>query len=259
MDVFNTLDSISEKLEKIVVDAGGDGWAVDTPAPGWTVAHQVAHLTWTDEVSLLAITDREGFAEVQKQAEADPTGFVDAGAEEIAVVPRDELLDRWRTARRDLGKALSDVDPGEKLPWFGPPMRSKSMATARVMETWAHGIDITDALGVDLDTDEALPHVARIGFRTRDFAYIMNSLEPPTDEFRVVLTDGEGGIHDFGPAEAPQVVTGSLRDFCLLVTQRIHRADTDLVADGVDAEKWLTLAQAFAGLPGAGRREGERA
>jgi hypothetical protein len=48
-------------------------------------------------------------------------------------------------------------------------------------------------------------------------------------------------------------VSGRAWDFCLLVTQRVHRDDTDLVATGADAERWLTIAQAFAGPPGAGR------
>jgi uncharacterized protein (TIGR03083 family) len=42
-------------------------------------------------------------------------------------------------------------------------------------------------------------------------------------------------------------------DFCLLVTQRVHRDDTDLVAQGRDATAWLSIAQAFAGPPGEGR------
>jgi hypothetical protein len=48
-------------------------------------------------------------------------------------------------------------------------------------------------------------------------------------------------------------VTGSAEDFCLLVTQRRPRAALDIHAVGADAEKWLTIAQAFAGPPGSGR------
>lgn len=262
-DPYEVLDALGDRLEQIVDRAGPDAWTVPTPAPGWDVRTQIAHLTWTDEVSLAAIGDADAFAAVVAEAGDDPAGLVDAAAERIAAEGRVEILSRWRSARTDLARALAAADPGEKLPWFGPPMRPRSMATARIMETWAHGMDVADALGLDVSADPAFrdaePHVARIGFRTRGFAYAMNGLEPPTSEVRVELTDVDGSVHEFGPADAGQRVTGPLRDFCLLVTQRVHRADTALEASGADASGWLELAQAFAGLPGAGRGEGERA
>jgi hypothetical protein len=48
-------------------------------------------------------------------------------------------------------------------------------------------------------------------------------------------------------------VTGPALDLCLLATQRRNRADLALVATGPDADAWLDIAQAFAGLPGPGR------
>lgn len=261
-DPHAALAAIGARLEEIVVDAGPASWTTQTPAEGWDVRTQIAHLTWTDEVSLAAITDPDAFAVVVDKAVADPSGFVDAGAEEVAQAERVELLDRWRTARGAVGEALASADPGEPIPWFGPPMRPKSMVTARIMETWAHGTDIADALGVTVENDPAFlgaePHVARIGFRTRGFAYSVHGLTAPTSDVHVTLTDSQGLTHEFGAADDAQSVTGSLRDFCLLVTQRVNRADTDLVAAGDDANTWLDLAQAFAGLPGAGREAGEK-
>jgi uncharacterized protein (TIGR03084 family) len=96
-------------------------------------------------------------------------------------------------------------------------------------------------------------HVAHLGVRTRDFAFSVHGLEPPTEEFRISLTAPSGDLWAWGPEDAEQRVTGSAYDFCRLVTQRIHREDTDLVATGDDAEHWLTIAQAFAGPSGEGR------
>ena len=89
--------------------------------------------------------------------------------------------------------------------------------------------------------------------RTRDFAFSVHGLEPPAEEFRVELTAPSGDLWAWGPEDAAQTVTGSAYDFCLLVTQRVNRADTDLVAIGRDADRWLDIAQAFAGPPGEGR------
>ncbi|HJC29649.1 MAG TPA: TIGR03084 family protein [Candidatus Dietzia intestinipullorum] len=262
-DPHAVLAELNSRLDRLVEDAGPDSWTLDTPARGWDVGMQIAHLAWTDEVSLAAVEDPDAFAAVVEQAMADPTGFVDAGAAEIASARRDEVLPRWRSAREQLGRALAEVDPGEKIPWFGPPMRARSMATARVMETWAHGTDVADALGIRVDSDPAfvaaLPHVARIGYRTRGFAYSMNGLEPPSSEVRVELTGPDGAVHEFGPEDADERVTGPLLDFCLLVTQRVHREDTALEATGEDAAGWLRIAQAFAGMPGGGREKGARA
>ena len=131
-----------------------------------------------------------------------------------------------------------------------PPV---SMATARFMETWAHALDVYDAIGVRPEVTDRIRHVAHIGVRTRNFSYANNGLEAPAEEFRVELTAPSGELWTWGPQDAPQIVTGSAYHFCQLVTQRVHRDDTDLKAVGDDAEKWLTIAQAFAGPAGGGR------
>ena len=127
------------------------------------------------------------------------------------------------------------------------------MATARLMETWAHGVDVRDALGRPIGESRRLDHVAHLGVRTRDFAFRQNGLTPPAEEFRVELTAPDVGTWTWGPEDAAQQVTGPALDFCLRVTRRRHRADLALEATGPDADRWLDLAQAFAGPPGAER------
>jgi len=243
----------SDDLDAIVADLPVERWAEPTPAPGWTIAHQIAHLLWTDRVALAAVTDEAGFAAILADAAKDPTGFVDAGAEELAALPPDELLADWRRTRTGLHDELLNVADGRKLPWFGPPMSAPSMATARLMETWAHGLDIADTLGVKRPATARLRSIAHIGVRTRDFAFSINGLNPPADPLRVELRAPDGSTWDWGPADADQRVTGTAEDFCMLVTQRRARADLDVHAVGSDAETWLGIAQAFAGPPGPGR------
>lgn len=243
----------SAALDALVADLPEEGWQTTTPSPGWTVAHQVAHLWWTDRVSLKSVTDEDTFAAVLGEAAKDPLGFVDAGAEELARTPPAELLASWRADRAALHDALLGVADGRKLPWFGPPMSAPSMATARLMETWAHGLDVADALGVRRQPTARLRSVAHIGVRTRDFAFTVHGLTPPAELFHVELNGPDGNVWSWGPADAAQTVTGSAEDFCMLVTQRRAPRELGIVAVGPDAEKWLTIAQAFAGPPGAGR------
>jgi uncharacterized protein (TIGR03084 family) len=243
----------SDDLDAIVADLPADRWDDATPAPGWTIAHQIAHLLWTDRVALTAVTDEAGFAAVLAEAAKDPTGFVDAGAEELALLPPERLLVDWRRTRTSLHDELLTVADGRKLPWFGPPMSAPSMATARLMETWAHGLDVADALGVKRPATARLRSIAYIGVRTRDFAFTVHGLNPPVEPFHVELRAPDGSTWSWGPDDAVQRVTGSAEDFCMLVTQRRPRSTLDVNTVGDDAAKWLTIAQAFAGPPGAGR------
>ena len=73
------------------------------------------------------------------------------------------------------------------------------MATARLMETWAHGQDVADALGVPRAPTDRLRHVAHIGVRTRDFAYLVRDRTPPAEPFRVELAGPSGDAVDVGP------------------------------------------------------------
>ena len=251
--IIDDLQSESDALDALVATLPGEQWAMPTPAPGWTIAHQIAHLLWTDRVALTSITDEAAFDELVAGAQPRIATFVDDAAEETAAAAPADLLADWRRTRVALHEALRAVPDGRKLLWFGPPMSGASMATARLMETWAHGLDVADALGVAGTPSPRLKAIAHLGVRTRDFAFTVHGLTPPAEPFRVELAAPDGSVWEWGPADAVQRVRGSALDFCYLVTQRRPRAELDVVADGPDAQKWLTIAQAFAGPPGVGR------
>jgi uncharacterized protein (TIGR03084 family) len=243
----------SDALDELVAPLDADRWAASTPAAGWTIAHQIGHLLWTDRVALTAVTDEPSFAGLLELAAANPIGFVDEGADEVAATPPAQLLADWRATRARLHDALLTVPDGRKLPWFGPPMSAASMATARLMETWAHGLDVADALGITRVPTARLRSVAHLGVRTRDYAFTINGLPVPGEPFFVELRAPDGSTWTWGPPDAPQRVSGGAEDFCFLVTQRRALRDLDLTAEGNDARRWLQIAQAFAGPPGVGR------
>ncbi|MFL6160778.1 MAG: TIGR03084 family metal-binding protein [Jatrophihabitantaceae bacterium] len=251
--VLADLTAEGAELDTRIAALSDAGWATPTPAAGWTIAHQIAHLHWTDRLALLAIDQPAMLAEAMRQALTDPAGYVDTAAQAGAALPPAELLAGWRAGRAELAERLAGVAPGRKLDWFGPPMSAASMATARLMETWAHGLDVAEALDQQPVPTARLRHVARLAVRTRDFAFQLHGLTVPAEEFRVELTAPDGSSWQYGPADAKQAVTGPALDFCLLAVQRRHRDDLALVTTGPAAEKWLEIMQAFAGPPGAGR------
>ncbi len=255
--VLHDLAAEGATLEQLVAALDEAGWRTPTPAAGWDVATQVAHLAWTDEVAVAAATDKEQWDAHVTEAISDPTGYVDEKALEGGRTSAETLLARWRASRPALEQALREVPEGQKMPWFGPPMSPTSMATARFMETWAHALDVAEGLGVELAPTDRVQHVAHLGVRTRDFSFGVHSLPAPTEEFRVELRAPSGELWKWGPVDAAQSVRGSAYDFCLRVTQRRHRDDLDLVTTGPAADRWLDLAQAFAGPPGPGRASSE--
>ena len=125
------------------------------------------------------------------------------------------------------------------------------MATARLMETWAHGLDVADALGVKRPATARLRSIAHIGVRTRDFAFAINGLAAAAEPFRVELRAPDGSTWSWGPEDAAQRVTG-LGGGLLHAGHPAAAASGAgrVTAEGADAQQWLTIAQAFAGPPG---------
>jgi uncharacterized protein (TIGR03084 family) len=256
-DVLADLAAEGNELDQLVASIEPGRWRADTPSPGWTIAHQVGHLASSDRFTVLAVTEPAAFEARRAGAAGDFDASTDAAAADAAVLPPGDLLAEWRDSRASVLAALAGVPAGQKVPWLVVPMAPASLASTRLMELVGHGQDIRDALSVTWRPTDRIVHLARLGARTRDFAYAARGLPAPAQEFRVELTAPGGSVWTFGPEGAEQRVTGPAADFCLLVTKRRHRADLRLIADGADADQWLDFAQAYAGPPSGGRAPGQ--
>mgnify|MGYP003402942133 FL=1 len=235
-----------DALDAIVADLSDEQWRLATPSPGWTVSDQIGHLTYFDAAAATAITDPHTFrASVEQLVEAGDDGR-DALTRHRRLPPR-ELLGAWRAGRRRLGEVAATLDDGARIAWYGPSMGAKSFLTARLMECWAHGQDVVDAVDAVRPATDRLRHVAQLGVITRGWSYVNRGLDVPAGDVRVELTGPSGAVWRYGPDEAADVVTGPALDFCLVVTQRRHLADTALQVTGDIARDWLQKAQAFAG------------
>lgn len=242
-------------LDRLVADLDEAGWDTPTPAEGWAVRDQVSHLAWFDREAVRAAIDPESFVATLTEALSDDA-YTERAVVEGRVLSGADLLAWWRAARAGLLEALRGVDPSVRVPWYGPPMSAASFATARLMETWAHGQDVADALGVERAATDRLRHVAFLGVRALPNSYRVRDLPVPGAPVRVELAAPSGATWRWGDDEATDVVRGPALDFCLVVTQRRHVDDTELVATGPVATEWLRLAQAFAGPAGPGRPPG---
>ncbi len=247
----------------LVAGLTDEQWESPTPSERWSVRDQIGHLTFFDGTAALAIVDEDGFR--ASLASLSPVFAPDATPDTMddltlgihrAMTPR-ELLDAWRANRAVLADASAGLDDDTRVIWYGPSMGAKSFLTARLMECWAHGQHIADALGVVREPTDRLAHIAQLGVITRKWTYANRGLDVPTADICVELTAPSGAVWRYGPErDEPngddqnrddQSVTGTAEDFCLVVTQCRHVDATDLRVVGDDARDWMTKAQAFAG------------
>jgi uncharacterized protein (TIGR03084 family) len=230
-------------------------WRLATPAPGWAIADQVAHLAMFDERALWAMSDPERF--IADRTKITTGGQYAAIHTQWASQAPTQLFEQWHNGAMTLNEVAMGADPSTRCEWYGPAMSITSKMTARIMETWAHAHDVADTVGVDVTASSRLRHVAHIGVRSRKFAFVANSRVAPLEEPFVELHTPSGDRWTWGEPAASDVVRGSALGFCQLVTQRRHLDDTDVVATGDGAVAWVKIAQAFAGPPGKGRTAGQ--
>jgi uncharacterized protein (TIGR03084 family) len=251
--LINDLSAETAVLDDILAPLSGVEWRMATPAVGWRIADQVSHLAYFDETTLLSLVDPDGF----RRGASALLGRGDDFPDQIAAGHRhlggSDLLPWFRRARADLLEGYARVEPDRRLPWYGPDMGPASSVTARLMETWAHGQDIADALGVERPATDRLRHIAHLGVRTMTFSFAVHDKPVPAGPVRVELAAPGGGEWSWGPPDTRDRVTGTALDFCLAVTQRRHLSDTALEITGDSAAAWMSVAQAFAGAPGTGR------
>lgn len=237
-------------------------WDLATPAAGWAVRDQISHLAYFDDAGRMAMVDPDAFAVSVDEVLAATGDPMEVHLERGRAMGGDELLSWWDSAHRSMLDSFAVADPAARVPWFGPPMGTLSFISARLMETWAHGQDICDALGIDRTPTARLQHIAHLGVRARPFSYAVRGKDVPPGRIEVVVTAPDDSKWRWLIGEATGEATGEQRvatvsgtalDFCLVVTQRRNVADTDLDVVGALAEDWMSVAQAFAGPPGPGR------
>lgn len=260
---------MSDAIDPVLVDLAGevasidtllqslspDDWSKQTPAPGWNVADQVIHLGLFDRRAQWSMTEPERFQDDMR--ELMTKGGVDVIHNAERHRSSQELLAWWREGAVVLATASRSLDLSARCVWYGPSMSARSMLTARLMETWAHGYDIADAVGTTLKPTDRLRHVAHIGVGARRFAFAANRREMPEGDVYVELAAPSGELWTWGDSSAENSVKGDALNFCLAVTQRRHLDDCNLTVQGSLAAEWMSIAQAFAGAPGVGREKGQ--
>jgi uncharacterized protein (TIGR03084 family) len=257
LGVISALIADGNEVDRLVAGLDESQWTLPTPAPGWTVAHQIAHLTATFGLAGLAASDPDGFIALASTLSDDFDANVRGAMAPYLAAPPPVLLTRFREVRAAAERALAAVPPEATVPWLVRPLPAPVLASAGMMELFGHGQDIADALGVQLARTDRIGFLVGFAVRVWDFGYLARGLQVPDVEFRFEITAPSGVLWEFGPADAEQRISGPAEDFCQLVTRRRHRADLAVTASGPDAVHWLEIAQAYRGPAGEGRSPGQ--
>ena len=245
-----------QELDAVVSNLDETGWQTLTPAVGWDIKAQIRHLAYFENRAKLAASNPQAFERWHEAMRQDPDAMKrhqETTGKELTAA---ETLKWWRKERHALLAILAKLNRKTRLPWYGPSLSAISFATARLMETWAHGQDVADALGIRRKPTERLRHIAHLGVSTFGWSYINRQMAVPDTPVRVELSGPSGDTWSWGPAEANDRVKGPAEDFCLVVVQRRHVADTQLIVTGETAEQWMSIAQAYAGPATEGPKAG---
>src|SRR4051794_13674724 len=173
------LTAESAELDEILTALSLAQWDIATPAVSWTVKDQVTHLAWFDEAAVTAAREPDRFREEAARLGDAVGGLADRIAPQYRAMPPADVLAWFRDTRQRYVDAFAALAPDTRLPWYGPPMSAASSVTARLMETWAHGQDVVDAIGATRQPTDRLRHIAHLGVRTLGWSFrVHGQLEP---------------------------------------------------------------------------------
>ena len=248
-DVTELLDALAGEQVALQADLHGitdDDWFRPTPARRWDVRDQIAHLADIDEIAIDTCLDGPRPLNDFAARFASPDDTTLWGVLRGRRMAGRDVLAWWEETSARERDVLASLDPAARVPW-GIGMRAPSLITARLMETWAHGLDVREALGLPVVDTDRLRHVAWLAYRALPYAFSFAGRERPPGELRVEITSPEGDdTWEYGPAEAPNRITGPAGELCRLFAQRITRYEArGLVAEGDGAVAALEVARAF--------------
>ncbi len=240
----------SDALYALLKDADDSTFDKTTQFKDWTITDVLGHLHFWNYMADLSMVDEEKFTSVLKDVMAETK--VSGTLRTFEVKWRDglsgrALLKTWHEFYGGMADRFAAADPKMRLKWAGPDMSARSSITARLMETWAHGQEVYDALGVVRKDADRIKNIAVLGVNTFKFNHVINKIDVPETVPYVRLTAPSGEVWEFGEPSDDERIEGSATEFCQTVTQTRNIADTSLQVTGLIATRWMAMAQCFAG------------
>jgi uncharacterized protein (TIGR03084 family) len=244
MSIFDDLAAEQERLEKILLGLNEGQWTSPSGAQDWTVADVVLHLAQSEE-AVVAMAAR-GQLRAGLGVVAGDT--MDERAEKAVRAERAapaEVFARWQRARQAAMAALRGTDPDEPVQWVTGWLKPATLATTRLAEHWAHGLDITGPLGIEFPDTERLRHIAWLAHRTLPYALSLAGEQQAAVRCELTAPDGSD-VWRYGPPDADSAITGTAGDFCRVAARRLDPAQSALRTSGPHGATAVRLLRTYA-------------
>ena len=228
----NVVDDLEAEYARLdgILEALDDGaWRSPSAAAGWTVADVVLHLAQSEELAIASLTGPD----VERSIATEARGVDDSAAERVAAERAEPaaVFERWRTSSTAVIAALRSTDPDRLVPWVGGSLKPSTLATTRLAEHWAHGLDIVGPLGIDFPDTDRLRNIAWLGHRTLPYSFQLAG-EEAQPVFCELTAPGGTGVWQFGPPDAPSTIRGDAGAFCRVGAQRLRPEESGLETSG---------------------------
>lgn len=248
----------SNALHKLLQGIPSDRFLEPTQFKNWTLRDVLEHLHFWNQMAAYQLTDESGLVSTLQQIGRFDGGMRAYEAKHFSGVPADDLFAIWWQGVNETADLFATCDPKARLKWAGPDMSARSSITARLMETWAHGQEVYDHLGVVRQNEDRIQNIVVLGVNTYGWTYKTRGETPPGPMPHLQLTAPSGTIWIYGEASETSSIKGAAEEFCQVVTQTRNIADTGLKLTGPVAEDWMSKAQCFAGAAHAPPPPGTR-
>ena len=241
MAVIDDFEAEQDRLDLVLSGLDEDQWLAGSGAAGWSVTDVVLHLAQSEEAVAATIT---GAGLPSRPGGVNVDDAMDLLVRSQRAAPL-EVLGRWRAARRSAVEALRSADPGQPMQWIEAPLKPTTLATTRLAETWAHGLDITEPLGIDWPDTGRLRHIAWLAHRSLAYAFVLAGSQPEP-VFCRLTAPSEAEVWEFGPGDAPSRIEGSAGEFCRVAAQRLAPGESGLRAQGPHGAAALRIVRTYA-------------
>jgi uncharacterized protein (TIGR03084 family) len=240
-DILSDLVAEQQFLDQFLQRISLKDWDRPTPAKGWTIRDQISHLADSEEFTAKVIA---GTADLSRWESA--TNLDELRQEAVLkgrkMRPQD-VIEWWRAGRAKVIEPLSHMDQGERVEWIGGSISAKTLATSRLMETWAHGLDIYAAMEAEVEDTPRIRHVCWLGWKTLPYAF-----KAAGEDYTPVRVEVIGPGYAkwvYGPEDAENLIKGSAGDWARLVVRRRTFEQTRLKVTGEAAQVAVKVAKAY--------------
>ena len=216
-------------------------WDKKTRSVGWTIRDTISHLADSEELAASVMTGEADLTRYRSTPDLDSLRqeAVDKGRK---MRPQD-VIEWWRGGRAKVVEPLSHMGPEHRLEWIAGSMSARTLATTRLMETWAHGLDIYEALGAEIEDTPRIRHICWLGWKSLPYAFKLAGHDYVPIRVEVI---GPGYVKwVYGPDDAENLIKGSAADWARLSVRRATVKDTRLKVTGEAAQVAVEVVRTY--------------